>query len=379
MALEAALLNALNATNLVMLTGAGSSFCVRNEVAGKRKDMAAPSLVDLWKVAKDSIGDKSFKKVLEIIPGGDQLKEKEIELLLTKCKLYLELHGEKGAGFQEVLDFVSCAERAILRSVDFIDEESTLTAHQSLIRKLGRRGARKHRAKIFTTNYDLAFEYAARKQVFSIIDGFSTAAPPAYDRTNFDLDFVRRSDGDEFPDFIENVLHLYKLHGSVDWRRRGSEIYRSRETDGDPVLIYPRNSKFQESFEPPYLDLMASFQTALRRPDTALLVSGFSFSDSHIAHPVLAALESNLRFRIIVCDVSFVPWGKLDDATMEVFHEAQENDFFHKILALAQLGDHRITLINGRFEDFIDAIPDLMAQTEREELAGRIATMKVLS
>jgi hypothetical protein len=55
-----------------------------------------------------------------------------------------------------------------------------LAAHESVLRKLARRGSRKPRAKVFTSNYDLCFEYAARRQRFVIVDGFSHAARPVY-------------------------------------------------------------------------------------------------------------------------------------------------------------------------------------------------------
>src|SRR5205814_1733433 len=148
--------------------------------------------------------------------------------------------------------------------------------HRNFVRKIARRGIRKPRARIFTTNYDLCFEEAARGQQFVIIDGFSHSTPQVYDRAHFTYDIVRRESDADAPNYIENVFHLYKLHGSIDWRRKGPELLRSRDAkDGAPVLIYPRDSKYQEAFEPPYLDMMGAFQTAIREPDTALIVCGF--------------------------------------------------------------------------------------------------------
>jgi hypothetical protein len=127
------------------------------------------------------------------------------------------------------------------------------------VRKIARRGIRKPRAKLFTTNYDLCFETAAQGQQFVVIDGFSHSHPQVYDRAHFGYDIVRRVGDQDAPDYIENVFHLYKLHGSIDWRRDGSVIRRSRDDKhGAPVLIYPRDSKYQQAFEPPYLDMMGS-------------------------------------------------------------------------------------------------------------------------
>lgn len=84
-AIDGFLLNGLNATNLLMLTGAGSSFCVANATASKLKVTTAPGLTDLWKASKGAMGAAAFDKVLGIIPNGTKIAD--IEKLLTQCKL----------------------------------------------------------------------------------------------------------------------------------------------------------------------------------------------------------------------------------------------------------------------------------------------------
>jgi hypothetical protein len=373
-AIDGFLLNGLNATNLLLLTGAGSSFCVANATISKLKVKKAPGLTDLWNAAKDAMGAAAFDKVLGIIPNGTKITE--IEKLLTQCKLYVALYGDSDANGKFVADFIRKAEDAILARVDFVDAETDLVAHQGILRKLARRGVRKPRTKLFTTNYDLAFEYAARLQRFVVIDGFSHAAPPVYDRSHFGLDIVRRDNAKDAPDYLDSVVQLYKLHGSIDWRRTTTEIIRARGDEGKPVLIYPRDSKYQEAFEPPYLDMMSAFQTALREPDTTLLVAGFSFNDSHLAQPVLAALESNMSFRLVVCDPAFLDPTLIEEGSLKVESDATKNEFHRKLIRLVQTGDERVMLLNSRFEDFALALPDLVAETERERHALRIKALR---
>jgi SIR2-like protein len=266
--------------------------------------------------------------------------------------------------------------------VDFVNKDINLSSHRSLVRKVARRGNRKPRTKIFTTNYDLCFEQAARQQQFVLIDGFSHSTPQVYDRAHFSYDIVRRQSGTEGPDYVENVFQLYKLHGSLDWRRSGTTILRSRDAaDGDPVLIYPRDTKFQEAFESPYLDMMGALQAALREPDTALIVSGFGFNDDHISKPVMAAVEANMSLMVVVCDVAFLDDNSLVDNPTNVDHASPmrvKNPYFTQWRDLANDGDKRITLINGRFEDLADAIPDLVAQTERERHSDRMQRVRGL-
>lgn len=375
--LESALINCLNATNVLLLTGAGSSFSASNSETSKLKAKTAPGLTDLWDAVKAKVGDTKFNAVIQKIPNGAAIKDIEIEKLLTQCKLFVELYGRAAGDGKVISEFIGDAEIAILDRVNFVDEATGLTAHESVLRKLARRGARKPRAKVFTTNYDLCYEYAARRQRFVIVDGFSHAAPPVYDRSHFSLDIVRRDGSNEAPDYFENVFQLYKLHGSLDWRRTDTDIIRSRTDSGSPVLIYPRDSKYQETFEPPFLDMMGTFQAALRVPDTALFVAGFSFSDSHLAQPLLAALESNMSFRLVVCDPAFLADEHLKDDPVTISSAgAPVNAFHQKLHRLAQAGDHRLTLLHGRFEDFALALPDLVAETERESHAARVKALR---
>ncbi|MGX1260046.1 SIR2 family protein [Sinorhizobium fredii] len=370
-AVEAALSIALNASNLALLSGAGSSFCAKNKGASA---LQAPGMGDLWDAVVSDVTKPNFDAVTALIPKAKGIG-KNIEKLLTQCKIYVELFDDDNA--KKVSDFIAAAERAVAKRVDFLDESTDLSAHSTMIRKIARRGIRKPRAKVFTTNYDLCFEYAAQSQRFTIIDGFSHSIPQVYDRGHFAQDIVRRDAGHDGPDYIENVFQLFKLHGSLDWRRKQAEIVRSREDAlGTPLLIYPRDSKYQQAFEPPYLDMMGAFQSALREPDTTLIVSGFGFNDNHIVRPIFAAVEANMTLRVVVCDVAFLDETTLDGAAhaLPVDHPSQgyANESFAKFKQLIDIGDERITILNGRFEDLALAVPDLVAQTERERHAERI-------
>jgi hypothetical protein len=370
--LDTALNNGLNSTNLIVLTGAGASFSIKNPKSKK----TAPSWSDLWAAVKENVGEAKFNAIIAKIPRGNSINN--IEKLLTQCKLFVALYGSNEGDGKEIGEFLPQAEAAILARVDFVDESTEVTAHETLLRKIARRGIRKPRARIFTTNYDLCFEYAARRHRFIVIDGFSHAAPPTYDRSHFTLDIVRRGEKTEAPDYLDSVFHLYKLHGSMDWRRVTPEIIRSRGVEGTPVLIYPRDSKYQEAFDPPFLDMMAAFQASLGEPDTTLIVAGFGFNDSHIAQPVISALETNMTFRLVVCDPAFVPEAALADDPMIVDHNdaAVTNAFHQSLVRLGQIGDQRLLLLSGRFEDLVEAIPDLVAETERERHAARIKVLR---
>lgn len=374
--ISSALLNVLNATNVVVLTGTGSSFAasnppVRLQPAGMR---------EVWTAVRDSIGAEVFDAVVGTF-GAARIAG-NIEKLLSMCRLYLELNeaGPDEAPTDEhrrIKGFATDAEAAILHRVDFVDATTNLDAHLALLQKIGRRGARKPRAKLFTTNYDLCFEEVARRSRFMLIDGFSYTLQQTYDRLNFGMDVVRREGGRDSPDFIQNAIQFYKLHGSIDWRRLGGEIIRTREQVGSPVLIYPRSSKYQESFDAPYLDMLSSFQASLREPDTALLVSGFGFNDDHISSPVMSAVESNMSLRLVICDPAFLASEALETGGYELPPgQLPGNRFLAAFRSLADAGDARIHLMNGRFQDLAAALPDLVGENDRERHVQRMRSLR---
>ncbi|MCL7464515.1 SIR2 family protein [Phaeovulum sp. NW3] len=385
---EERLLSALNATNLVALLGSGASFAAKN-AGGKQ----APGMADLWDDARQKVGKADFDKVVAEVWGTTD--KKDIEALLSLCKMTVELQAARGAAAgknpteENQLDlpsFVHKAEQAILDRVDFVSEQTDLISHKEFLRRLARRSAEKARVKLFTTNYDRCIEEAAVARNLALIDGFSHSAIQRFNRDHFQQDIVRRSASSTRADYVDGVFHLYKLHGSMDWRRRKSDGVVIRRLDHDenhePVLIYPRSSKYQEAFAPPYLDMFAAWQAALREPDTTLIVSGFGFADDHISAPIWSALESNLSIRLVLCDPCFVPVDALDVSLVDTQEHAisQTNDnlrtYQNRILSLVREGDSRITVLNGRFSDLALALPEIVGETDRQRLEARLERIR---
>ncbi|MCO5966669.1 SIR2 family protein [Sinorhizobium meliloti] len=388
------LTQAVHATNVLTLLGSGASFCAKN--ADPRQ---APGMGDLWQAARESVCKEDLidyskfdSVVLDVIgtlpPEKDGKRQAgDIENLLSLCKMKLELmevrakEAEKTdpeGPIRKLRIFIETAECAILENVDFVDQATDLPAHRGLIQKFAKRAVDKPRVKVFTTNYDLCIEEAASRLGIVLVDGFSHSAEQRFNRDYFQHDVVRRQTSGTKSDYIDGVFHLYKLHGSIDWRRRADGVViRSRASDPGlkPVLIYPRSTKYQEAFETPYLDMFAALQAALREPDTALLVAGFGFADDHISAPIWSALESNLSLRLILVDPSFIPAVKLDahpapDHLLDAALPTRK--YQNKITRLVLEGDPRVTVLNGRFEDLVDAIPTITGDSDRQRLQTRL-------
>ncbi len=384
---EEALLEALHSTNVLVLLGAGASFSAKND-GGPH----APGMWHLWEAVKEGCGEGEFNAVVQSVIGHvPTAGEENIEALLSLCKMSIELlevRAEKDAAFPDITrleqlrEFVAIAEREILAQVGFVRSDTELPAHTGLIRKFARRSPEKPRVKLFTTNYDLCIETAGLRLGVVLIDGFSHSAEQRFARDHFDHDIVRRAASSTKADYLDGVFHLYKLHGSVDWRRRSDEVVvRSVDDPSEerrPVLIYPRSSKYQEAFDIPYLDMFAALQAALREPDTTLIVSGFGFADDHISSPIWSAIETNLSLRVVLCDCGFVEHQRLfDENAQEIDLDlAGQRPYQSKIARLVQQGDTRITMLNGRFEDLADALPMISGKTDRQLLQDRLEKLR---
>lgn len=341
--------------NLVVLTGLGTSLCIK----GSEDEMAAPTMRTLWDTIEERVTPDKFREVCEAVrhpketdPDTDEDEfVADIELLLSKCLIRQEYRSSP-----KVRQFIRKAESVIVELCDFLDDDTSLEVHEAFLRRIGRRPTRHPRTKLFTTNYDSAFETAASRIRFTVVDGFSHTVPQEFDSSYFAYDLVRRDDDGSTPNYVPNVFHLYKLHGSIDWQLDGDRIIKQSKPK-KPVLIYPRHSKFELSYESPFLDLISRFQGALRQTETSLLIVGFGFNDKHLTQPILSAIRSNVGLRTFVVSPSL---------------EESGNEAVEVIENLISNGDSRLGLVAGTFEEFVPYLPDLVSETEEERHRKRI-------
>lgn len=348
-AAEAALRDELslivNAETLVVLAGSGSSFAV-GQKDGTRP---APSMNTLW----DAVSE-----LPEFIAAASKLNpelvsRKNLEHVLSDAQARQLVSPED----VDINTFIAAAEDKVLRLCSFVDEDTDVSGHEIFLRKVARRSTRLQRTQLFTTNYDLVFETAARRARFNIIDGFGYAGRE-FDGASFDLDFVRRRPNEELS-LEPSVFHLLKLHGSVDWTADADIIRKVQGAPSTPVLIYPSAAKYQMSYQQPYLEFMSRFQIALRQPDVGLIVVGYGFNDDHLNAPIEAALRSNIGLRAI----TVTPAAR----------DPRRADSIAWIEDLVQRGDRRLTLFAGSFDDLVQRLPETPPQEERDAHAVRIS------
>ena len=340
--LKTILLQSLQMQHLVVLAGSGCSY-----------DAGGPTMGKLWNSIVEN-NQTQAQSVARIVKYNIDTS-KNIEAFLSQIE---------GANFLQepkINSFLNNAKEIILReTTSFLLEDSKekLKAHETFLHRLSRRRIRDQRLRVFTTNYDLCFERTAASIGCVAIDGFSFVAPRIYDPRYFDYDIIRRPRfGDEIGNYLEGVFLLYKLHGSVIWEKTDYGVIETANPDPQKAcLIYPASGKYQESYSQPFIESISQYLSAIREPNTCLLVVGFGFNDDHLSEPLLSAVRSNPHLRLIVVD----PNAK-EKATKD------SNRYFSKLLELSINGED-IFFINDTFENFANRIPDLKTLTPAERL-----------
>lgn len=322
--------------NLVVLTGAGSS-------AG----FGGSLMFDLWDAVEDELTKKTLRIFCGLVKYGDYQKDdtgrestefiKNLEKLLTCANAAKEYVVDENLNIAETIKLI---EKTIRDKCTFLIPETA--PHKLFLEKIAKRKVTSPRAKIFTLNYDTLFEQAGIKSGFTIIDGFSFSFPRIFNGRNFDYDIVQRDNnrvkGED--NFISKVFHLYKLHGSITWERKNdtNEYIQQSERPENPLMIYPKNSKYESSYEQPYFEMMSRFQQNLRKENVLLICIGFSFGDKHIVTAIQDALTQNSSFQLVV-----------------VNKEIDENGW---LFDLAKKHSN-VVLISELFSDFALHYPDL--------------------
>ncbi len=186
--------------------------------------------------------------------------------------------------------------------------------HERFTKKILQRPLNLKRANIFTTNYDLAFEYAFDKLGVNFISGFSGFQKRTFKPEAFDYDlFFPGSTTQGRVQRIEKVLRYYKIHGSLSWIKEPPsennvygiseiplEIVREKKDFGN-MMIYPTTAKKSFTLDFPYSELFRQFSACIAQPQSVLITYGYSFNDEHINDIIYQALTIP-SFTLIVVD-----------------------------------------------------------------------------
>lgn len=190
------------------------------------------------------------------------------------------------------------------------DSKRVLDYYKIFYQKLALRTKDNSRIRVFTTNNDLFNETALDTLNIHYINGFSGGLHRYFNPAIFNYTWSKRMDTsiDKYEP-VENMVYLYKIHGSVNWRETSNltnnyfeieEVAPLEAHADDSVLIYPTPTKQDKSLGSPYVDLFREFQNKLLEPHSVLFVIGYSFSDRHVNDIIYRALATNSTINVVI-------------------------------------------------------------------------------
>ncbi|MCY7131260.1 SIR2 family protein [Streptococcus gordonii] len=175
-------------------------------------------------------------------------------------------------------------------------------------------GKEGNKFSVITTNYDVLIEEAAAANNFVIFDGFNFTPIPKFDSSMFEWNLVKevQNINTREVEYKDKTFNLLKIHGSLTWEKQddGTILRKDKDsiTDTDKmVMVFPSSDKYAQSYQEPYFELFTKFQDLIKRPNTLLISSGFSFADVHISKMVTQALKNNTSLKLLITDFNIDP------------------------------------------------------------------------
>ena len=281
--------------------GAGTSCAVKVPAAAEGDPQPlipnVAGLTQKCQEAVEALGDNfaaAWSSIAAQCKGAKQ--DPNVENILSRVRMMLAAVGDhdtlSGLTQSQIKDFERTVREMIAQIVTPDSDQIPATLPHHAFGRWLVRTVRQHPVEIFTVNYDIFIEHALEAERIPVFDGFVGSYRPF-----FYADSVRRKEA--APGV--NWVRLWKMHGSVTWRR---EQYagHTRVVRGMPdesgEMIFPSFEKYDESRQQPFSAMMDRLGRFLELDDALLIVAGLSFGDEHINNAIFSALENRPRTHV---------------------------------------------------------------------------------
>lgn len=324
--------------NILFLAGAGASVVLKNynsnnpidERYGKTVRMIADNVKevldrDISSYSIEELAKRSnFGVVTSDAPKKVDLKEDfNLEDFLSHILQYKKFLKNKPLVEKKFNYSIEKIFEVIKLNTDY-SYDSTLMKHGAILNILSKKVKVPNKLSIVTTNYDVLFEEAAAEEGYVVFDGFTFLSNPTFDANMFDWNLIKEVPNLKTKEVIyqDKIFNLIKIHGSLTWEKQetGSIVRKDSsliKQGSDTVMIFPSSNKYAQSYQEPYFDLFTKFQELLKRQNTLLITSGFSFADNHITKMITQAIKSNSGLTTLVSDYNISQesenWQKMEE------------------------------------------------------------------
>ena len=291
--------------------GAGTSCAVRVAVP-EDKDKTQPlipavaGLTNICREEASGLGEKYEKAWKSIEAHCKEIKQDpNVENILSRLRIMLNAVGNTDTLSGLKKDEIEKLEESVRKTIaKIVTPDLSNIPNEHPHRKFARwliKTSRQNPVEIFTVNYDVLIEHALEAERIPTFDGFVGSYQPF-----FHPDSLRRLESAPGA----NWTRLWKMHGSVTWRRVEQDA-RVRVVRGDPdtagEMIYPSFQKYDESRQQPYSAFTDRLSRFLEQDDALLIVVGFSFGDEHINNLIFGALENRPRTHVYALQFEELP------------------------------------------------------------------------
>lgn len=190
----------------------------------------------------------------------------------------------------------------------------------------------KQRLEIFTTNYDRFAEFCCDQTGLRILDRFVGQIEPEFRSTRVGVDLHYNPPGIRGePRYVEGVVRLSKLHGSIDWVHKVDRIVRQPLRFGgeplqttslvDSLMVFPNAAKDIETAFFPYAELFRDMSAAVCRPNSTIVTYGYGYGDDHVNRVIRDMLSVAATHLVII---SFDdPTGRIREFIQNLARPAQ--------------------------------------------------------
>lgn len=300
---------------------------------------------DDYAVILNKIKPRDFPKEIKgKINDIKNLRPEQLLDQLLQLQLYFESVGKKQRQVSRIKGLINEVKKHFLLSCIVPIDYSKNHHHKTFLKKIVSRPSSLNKVNIFTINYDLLIEKTAEEIEIVVNNGFVGFHKRTFQPSSFKLNLFLKETAASKP--YSRLINLYKLHGSITWKYEneiGNNPYgieevqiASNSVSIDEIsncIIYPIQYKKKHALDLPYSELLRQFIENLHKPNSALLVMGYSFLDEHINDLVLNALL-NPDFHLIVFS-----YQNPDEIS-------EEQKFLKELIARSK-HDSRITIFSG--------------------------------
>ena len=231
---------------------------------------------------------------IEYEPGEQELEEKLSGLKSVKAAL-----------FRSVVSAALLRREWWLSPSGVETNDEGLASQRTILQKLvSARQPGQSSPWVFTTNYDLAIEWAAESIDLQVSNGFLGTHTRRFSPQSFDLGFRNTQARGEARFGVYNI-YLAKLHGSLSWKEENGQVFEVSaplanqrieafmgERDGSDLglMVMPRAAKYMDTIGYVLGELFRRFAEFMSKPQSCLILCGYGFGDEHINRLIRSAL-----------------------------------------------------------------------------------------